>query len=38
MDVWHKELQDLNARYTLISGTGPERYERAIITIDEFLK
>jgi NadR type nicotinamide-nucleotide adenylyltransferase len=38
MEVWHKELQDLHARYSVISGTGPERYQRAVEAIDEFLK
>ena len=38
MAVWYKELHALNARYVLISGTGPERYERAIAAVDKFLK
>jgi NadR type nicotinamide-nucleotide adenylyltransferase len=38
MDVWHKELQALNANYKVISGSGPERYESAIAEIDSFLK
>jgi len=37
MEVWHKELQALNARYIVISGTGPERYERAVQAVDSFL-
>ena len=37
MDVWYKELDALGANYTLISGTGPERYAQAIKTIDDFL-
>jgi NadR type nicotinamide-nucleotide adenylyltransferase len=37
MDIWYKELQALNARYVLISGTGPERYDAAISAIDDFL-
>jgi len=37
MEVWHKELKDLNANYVVISGTGPERYERAVAAIDKFL-
>ncbi|GAA3993439.1 ATP-binding protein [Mucilaginibacter dorajii] len=36
MDVWHKELDSLNANYVLISGTGDDRYESAIRAIDEF--
>jgi nicotinamide riboside kinase len=37
MEVWYNELQALNANYTLISGTGPERYDSAINAIDKFL-
>ncbi|MBS1521804.1 MAG: ATP-binding protein [Bacteroidetes bacterium] len=37
MDVWHKELQDLNATYVTISGAGQDRYENAVKAIDEFL-
>jgi NadR type nicotinamide-nucleotide adenylyltransferase len=37
MAVWHKELQALNARYIVISGAGPERYERAVKAVEEFL-
>jgi len=37
MDVWHRELKGLNANYTVISGTGPERYERAVKVIDDYL-
>jgi NadR type nicotinamide-nucleotide adenylyltransferase len=37
MEVWHKELQTLDARYVVISGAGSERYERAVAAIDEFL-
>jgi len=37
MDVWHNELQALNARYVVISGTGIERYDNAVAAIDEFL-
>jgi len=35
MAIWHKELKQLNANYVVISGTGPERYQRAIDTIDK---
>lgn len=38
MAVWHKELSALNANYLLISGTGNERYAKAIEAIDSFLK
>jgi NadR type nicotinamide-nucleotide adenylyltransferase len=37
MDVWHKELQELNATYITISGTGQDRYESAVKAVDEFL-
>lgn len=37
MDVWHKELADLNANYVVISGTGNERYNSAVTAIDQFL-
>jgi NadR type nicotinamide-nucleotide adenylyltransferase len=37
MDVWYKELQALNARYVVISGTGTERYNSAVAVIDEFV-
>ena len=36
MEVWRKELKDLNANYTVISGT-ETRLQNAIIVIDEFL-
>ena len=37
MDVWYKELDELDANYVLIEGTGPERYENAVRAVDEFL-
>jgi NadR type nicotinamide-nucleotide adenylyltransferase len=37
MDVWHKELKELNANYVVISGTGKERYNGAVSAIDDFL-
>ena len=36
MEVWEKELQQLNARYVIISGTGSERYESAVKAVDQF--
>ena len=36
MEVWLKELHVLNARYVLISGAGPERYNNAVKAIEEF--
>ena len=38
MQVWHRELQALNANYIVISGEGKVRYEVAIRAIDEFIK
>ncbi|MFA5244802.1 MAG: ATP-binding protein [Pedobacter sp.] len=37
MEVWHKELTELNARYTLISGSDKERFQNAIGAIDSFI-
>jgi len=37
MEVWLKELQALDARYVLISGTGDDRYENAVRAIDKFM-
>ena len=37
MDVWHKELQALNANYVVITGIGQERYDKAVQEIDRFL-
>ncbi|OOQ57602.1 AAA family ATPase [Mucilaginibacter pedocola] len=37
MAIWYKELEALNANYTLISGTGQDRYENAVMAVDSFL-
>jgi len=37
MQVWHNELDAINANYVVISGTGQERYDSAVNTIDTFL-
>ncbi|HMG09923.1 MAG TPA: ATP-binding protein [Mucilaginibacter sp.] len=37
MNVWYKELDALQARYVLISGTGTDRYDNAVKAIDDFL-
>ena len=37
MQVWHNELNALNANYVVISGTGQDGYENAVKTIDQFL-
>ena len=38
MEVWYKELNALNANYVLISGTGVDRYENAVMAIDGYLR
>ena len=37
MDIWYKELEALNANYVVISGIGPERYDRAVAAVEAFL-
>ena len=37
MEVWHKELNALDANYRVISGLGAPRVEHAIRAINEFL-
>jgi len=36
MQIWHKELQALNANYTVISGV-EDRFENALKAVDHFL-
>jgi NadR type nicotinamide-nucleotide adenylyltransferase len=38
MEVWHRELQELGANYSVISGQAEERLENAVRAIDHFLK
>ncbi len=38
MEVWHKELTQLNANYKVIGGAGDERFQNAIKAVDAFLK
>jgi NadR type nicotinamide-nucleotide adenylyltransferase len=38
MEIWHKELKELNANYIVISGEGTERYDSAVNAIDRFLR
>ncbi|RYY37686.1 MAG: NadR [Sphingobacteriaceae bacterium] len=38
MQIWHKELQALNANYVVIGGLQDERYQRAVAAIDSFLQ
>lgn len=37
MQVWHKELKALGARYSVVGGLGEERLQNAITVIDGFL-
>jgi NadR type nicotinamide-nucleotide adenylyltransferase len=37
MQVWHKELDALNASYVVIKGTDDVRYQNAVNAIDAFL-
>ncbi|MEO6150788.1 MAG: ATP-binding protein [Mucilaginibacter sp.] len=37
MQVWHKELQALSAKYVVISGLGQQRYDAAVAAVDDFL-
>jgi nicotinamide riboside kinase len=37
LDVWHKELQALDANYLTISGTGQNRYQNAVNAIDAYI-
>lgn len=37
MEVWHKELNTLNASYNVISGTDNERFRNAVNVIDKYL-
>lgn len=38
MEVWHKELHELNASYVVISGEGELRQQNAVRAIDSFLR
>lgn len=37
MQVWHRELKAINAKYKVISGIGEERYQNAVKAIDAFI-
>jgi nicotinamide riboside kinase len=37
MEVWHRELNAINANYVVISGTGQQRYDSAVQAIGEYL-
>ncbi|WP_256010792.1 AAA family ATPase [Desertivirga xinjiangensis] len=37
MNIWHKELQALNANYTVISGSDEQRLQNAIYTVNQYL-
>lgn len=38
MDIWHKELKEIDANYVVISGLGKKRNENAINAVQQFLK
>jgi NadR type nicotinamide-nucleotide adenylyltransferase len=38
MDIWHKELKDLNANYSTISGKDSHRLKNAISVVDNYLQ
>ncbi|MCX2573845.1 ATP-binding protein [Pedobacter sandarakinus] len=38
MEVWHKELTSLKAKYKVISGLGEDRIQNAISVINHFLE
>jgi NadR type nicotinamide-nucleotide adenylyltransferase len=38
MEVWHRELQNLNATYEVISGNSAKRLSNAINAIDSFIE
>lgn len=38
MEVWHRELRNLNANYVVISGNSAARLGNAIASIDSFLE
>lgn len=38
MAIWHQELKQLDARYTVVSGSGKTRLKNAITAIEYFLK
>ncbi len=37
MQVWHNELQQLNANYKVISGTNEQRLSNAIHAINQYI-
>lgn len=37
MDIWKKELKDLNATYVIINGQGEDRYQNGINAVQKFL-
>ncbi|NRF38609.1 AAA family ATPase [Pedobacter foliorum] len=38
LQVWHKELNTLNAAYVIVSGQGDDRLNNAITAVETFLK
>ncbi len=37
MNIWHQELQQLDARYVVISGAGDTRLQNAVSAVDNWL-
>jgi NadR type nicotinamide-nucleotide adenylyltransferase len=37
MQIWHQELQALNANYVVVSGLGQDRYNNAVKAIENYL-
>jgi len=37
MEVWHKELKEIKANYTLISGLEAHRFQNALTVVNSFL-
>lgn len=37
MDIWHKELQNLQANYSVVSGNDDERFQNAVAIINNYL-
>lgn len=37
MDIWHKELQNLQANYSVVSGNDDERFQNAVTIINNYL-
>jgi NadR type nicotinamide-nucleotide adenylyltransferase len=36
MEVWHKELTSLNAKYQVISGSNDSRFQNAVLSVNQY--